>query len=645
MKKIIKLLTVCLVICAMFTQVAGAASLTLSGTADKEAKGITILVLNKGANASSFEGDDIVYVNQANIASDGSFTMTLPFLDKEYYDFYSNMDITITEDTTGMLDTAYVASSGSDSNDGTSEKPFATLSKAYTMLNKGGKIVVKDTATFTGTSKPVTIEGENASSILSLGSEVSLQNNLTFRNITLSGASTVYANGYNFTVENTVSTTDRLSVYGGKKSADVAGNTNVTLLGGKYNNIYGGGYAGKVSGNTNIVLGGNANAGEGIDDDAPSTLSPCMVYGGGENGSVGGKTNITLKGNAVAKYIVGAGTGTNGTASDTNITIEGGKVMNVYAGSRSTALPAGTQTHVTITGGTAEAIFGGCESVALTGDTFVSLLGGQVTRRVFSGCYNNVSFGMSGLSIAATWSSSNHVTGTTNLVIGPDVRLNTKEGLSSDNSINVGVFSGSRMESQKDDEQNSLIFIDDSYSTQSKYIGEKSTYIIVNLSKYLKSFEDYTIKSSGKGTLTPTTTAGKLYAKPASEAYVVSCGGKETGEGYVQVSAGTSEVNFLEKNFYINSVTANPVTESGVSGSADIFASNREGKKEPRAIVALYDGTKLLSTNTQYVTTSNNNHAFTINTKLEKGKTYTIKTMIWDKDHNPLTKAYVITVK
>jgi hypothetical protein len=252
---------------------------------------------------------------------------------------------------------------------------------------------------------------------------------------------------------------------------------------------------------------------------------------------------------------------------------------------------------------------------------------------------------MSGLSVAATWSSSNHVTGTTNLVIGPNVKLNTKDGLSSDNSINVGVFSGSRMESQKDDEQNSLIFIDGSYSTHSQYIGEKSTYIVVSLSKYLKSFEDYTIKSSGKGTLTPTTTAGKLHAQPTSDAYVVSCGGKETGAGYVQVSAGTSEVNFLEKNFYINSVNANPVTENGVSGSADIFASNREGKKEPRAIVAVYDGSELISTDTQYVNASNPNHAFTINTKLEKGKTYTIKTMIWDKDHNPLTKSYVITVK
>ena len=175
--------------------------------------------------------------------------------------------------------------------------------------------------------------------------------------------------------------------------------------------------------------------------------------------------------------------------------------------------------------------------------------------------------------------------------------------------------------------------------------NEKSTYIIVALNKYLKSFEDYTIKSSGKGTITLSNIPGKLYAKPASEAYVVSWGGKETGEGYVTVATGTSEVNFLEKSFYINSVTANPITESGLSGSADIFASNRDGKKEPRTIVAIYNDGELVSTDTQYVTASNSNHTFNINCKLEKGKTYVVKTMIWDKDHNPLTRAYVITVK
>jgi len=644
MKKFFKLLTVCFVICAVFTQVAGAASLTVSGIADKEAKGISILVLNKGTSANTFEEKDIVYVNQADINSDGSFTMTLPFLDKEYYDFYSNMNINITEDTTGMLDVAYVASNGSDSNDGTSENPFATLSKAYTMLNRGGKIVIKDSASYVTTSKPIIIEGESSSATLTLASEVSLQNDLTLRNLTLSGASTIYANGYSLTVESSASSTDRLSVYGGCKNVDLNANTYLTLLGGKYNDIYGGGYGAKVTGDTHIVLGGTANAGEGIDDDNTSTLSPCMVYGGGNNGAVEGKTNVTIKDNAVAKYIVGSGTGTNGTAKDTNIYINGGKVMNVYAGSRSTVLPAGTTTHVTITEGTAEAIFGGCESVSLTGNTYVNLLGGQVTRRVYSGCYNNVSFGMSGLSVAATWSTSHHVTGTTNLVIGPNVNLNTKDGLSSDNSTNVGVFSGSRMEAQSDEEQNTLIYLDGASSTHAKYLGEKSTYLIVSLSKYLKSFEDYTVQATTNGTVEGTTTAGTIYVSPV-KGYVASVNGKEYENQNVAISAGTTTVSFIEKDFFINSVTANEPTSTGISGTADVFANNRQGVEGPRVIVAIYDETGLLSTDIQNVNASNANHTFNINHSLEVGKTYTVKAMIWDKEQTPLTTSYEIIVR
>lgn len=644
MKKFTKTMMALIAICTFFVQSVGAANITVKGTADKDAIGVTLLVLNKGTDVKTFTGSDIAYINQTGIKSDGSFSLTLPYLNTDNFDFYSNMDIDIEVDKSGLLKTAYVSSAGSDTGDGSVDNPFATLSKAYSMLDGGGKIIIKDSAAYVSAPMPIVIEGEVSSAVLTLGSETDLKGNLTLTNISLGGASTVYANGYDFTVESSVTSADRLSVYGGKKSANLTGNTNITLLGGKYNDIYGGGYAGTVTGDTNIVLGGNANQGEGIDDDNTSTLSPCMVYGGGNNGAVEGKTNITLTGNAVAKYLVGAGTGTNGTTKDTNIYIEGGKVMNVYAGSRSTLLPAGTTTHVTMTAGTAEAIFGGCESVSLTGHTFVNLYGGQVTRRVYSGCYNNVSFGMSGLSVAATWSTSHHVTGTTNLVIGPGVQLNTKDGLSSDNSINVGVFSGSRMETQSDDEQNTVIFADGCYSTHNSYMGEKSSYLIVSLSKYLKSFEDYTVKATANGSVAPTTKAGTIYVAP-NRGYDCVIGSSKYQTGNASISAGTSDVVFKEKDFFINSVTANDLTESGISGSADIFAGNSAGVEGPRMIVAVYDDNGLLSTDIQPLTASNANQEFSINCKLEKGKTYTVKAMIWDKGETPLTKSYTITVK
>ena len=296
------------------------------------------------------------------------------------------------------------------------------------------------------------------------------------------GASTIYANGYKFETSESITSIDRLNVYGGKKSAGNGGDTNVILLGGLYQNIYGGGNGGMINGNTNVVLGGNANAGDGINDGA-SNISPCMVYGGGENGTVSGKTNVTLKGNAVAKYLVGAGTGTNGTAKDTNIFIEGGKVMNVYAGSRSVTLPSGTVTHITMTGGLAEALFGGCEGVALTGHTYINLLGGEVSRRVYTGCYNDAKEGIGFFEIKLTYQSDRYVTGTTTLAISPNAKVNTKTGLSGTNILNVGVFSGSRTANQHDAEQNTIIFLDGCYSAFKNKIGEKGGIA----TKYLKS--------------------------------------------------------------------------------------------------------------------------------------------------------------
>lgn len=632
MRKKLNIVLSILMIFIFFTQTVSAATLTITGTADHEALGITVLVLNKGTKISGANKDNVVYVNQTNISPDGKFSFTLPLIDSDEYEFYSNMNFDVVEDSGEMLDVVYVSSKGNDYGNGSSEFPFATLSRAYSRMAENGKIIIKDSADYVPSSKKAIIEGETNAVTLALGSEVILQNDLTLSNITLSGSATIYAEGYSLTAENTVSTTDRLNVYGGSRLKDISGDTNITLLGGKYNNIFGGGYTKKVTGNTNVVLGGTANKGEGIDDGDEDTLSPCMVYGGGNNGAVLGKTNVTLQDDAVAKYLVGSGYNENGAAADTNIYIKGGKVMNVYAGSRNTVLPNGTTTHVTITGGMAESIFGGCESVALTGHTFVNLIGGQVTRRVYSGCYN----GTGGI-FNITWNDSRHVKGTTNISIGPNVKLNTEEGLSSGNRANVGVFAGSRMESQFDEEQNTIIYLDGCYSSHNQYIGDE-------YSSSFKSFEDYIVKSAGNGSVVATTTPGTVYVAP-DRGYLASVGGGEYENENVIISAGTTGVNFIEKDFFISSLTAGEITATGLNGFVDIFANNRANREEPKIYIAIYDKDQLVSVCFQSVTKSNDNLTFDLKCKLEKGKTYTVKAMIWDKNIEPLATAYEIMVR
>ena len=149
--------------------------------------------------------------------------------------------------------------------------------------------------TITGVSNEVTV---------TLPSELILENDLTFDNVILSGACTIYANGHKLTITDTVTSDARLTVYGGGKNTDVNGDTYLDLNGGLYKNVYGGGYNGKVTGNTTVIFGGNANKGDVF------TSLPCKVFGEGNNGAVEGTTSVTLKDNAVALYLVGAGTDT-----------------------------------------------------------------------------------------------------------------------------------------------------------------------------------------------------------------------------------------------------------------------------------------------------------------------------------------------
>ena len=187
-----------LIVCTFFTQAVSAATLTMTGTADREASGVTVLVMKKGTEVADANEYNVVYVDQTNIDSDGNFSITLPLLDTDEYDFHSNMEYDLFEDSGDMLDVAYVSSNGSDYGNGSIEHPFATLSKAYTRVKESGKIIIKDSATYTASSKKVIISGETSSATLVLGSEIELQGELTLSNITLPDATTIYACGHAF---------------------------------------------------------------------------------------------------------------------------------------------------------------------------------------------------------------------------------------------------------------------------------------------------------------------------------------------------------------------------------------------------------------------------------------------------------------
>ena len=208
--------------------------------------------------------------------------------------------------------TIYVSSSGSDTSNGTSSSPFATLSASYKSLSGDTDIILLDSASFVNPpahSGKLTLKGNTSSVTLTLPSETILAGQLKFDNLTLN-TGTIYANGHTLEISSTVTSTGAIAVFGGKKGASFAGNTDIRLYGGQYSSVFGGCNGGTVNGNTNVIFGGNAKQSGAL-----------YIYGGSSNAAVNGTSTVTLEGNAQCTYIFGAGIGEYGSARVTDIYI------------------------------------------------------------------------------------------------------------------------------------------------------------------------------------------------------------------------------------------------------------------------------------------------------------------------------------
>lgn len=545
---------------------------------------------------------------------------------------------------------AYVSNAGNDANSGLSESaPLKSLKAAFKL--PVSKIVLLDDMTYEDAEKErgsFTITGKTSSVVLTLPESTDIMGNTKFENLVLKGTATValsstssvdnsasiFANGHTLEIADTVtsyndsanSIESRFVVYGGKNNATVA-STDVRIYGGKYARIFGGGFntSGKVTGNTNVIVGGNVNS-----TDTANAVE-CRIFGGGRSAAVTGSTNITFTGNAVTKYIVGAGQFAGGTTPETNITISGGKVMNVYAGSTSAEITSNT--NVTMTGGIVEAIFGGSENYAMTGNTVINLLGGEVTRRVYGGCYNEFDYKI----ISATWGGSDCVTGTTNIVIGPNVSLNTKNGLSGiSDTTNVGVFAGSRTESNSASEVSTIIFISDAYDTKSNVIGEKGSLA----ASYFKSHTDYIVDVSVGGSVVPSTVGGTITLVPDAGRYAVVNGkGVYVGENNVALNGGTNTVAFTSGNI----IASADVNTNDTGAKANVTCVVEESAK---LVVAIYSSeSEMVAAKAVDATSNKTSYEVDVDFDSLNATGCNAKVMLWDNLNIPLADLLETTVK
>lgn len=457
----------------MFSVTASAKSVNFTGQVQGDTKAISLLVTKSGADIHRLNPLDIVYINQAMVSEDGTFTLKMPLLSGDF-ETHTNADHYAMEEVPKK--TVYLSANGNDENDGFSlGAPKKTFASVYRMLDEVAEIVLVSDMSLsvpqTEYEGTLIIKGNTGTEKLSV-SGLNIKGNLKLDNLVFHGTNNgsdgvscyIFANGYSLEMGANLTSTGRLTVYGGKSGESVE-STDLKLYGGQYKGIYAGGYNGAVTGDTHVIVGGNVNPDDGVDDSNKNTLSPTYVYGGCYNATVGGKTNVTITGNATVNTVVGAGNGANGTAKDTNVNIEGGRVMNVYGGALSGgAALTDCDTHITMTNGCVEGIFGGSLDQSMSGSTNIKIYGGEVTRRIYGGCNLDNANGK-------------YVNGTTVVELYPEAQLCTGNGLSWLNKLDLGIYAGSRNNSNTN-EKNYLVFCDDCYDAKKSSVKKAATYML-----------------------------------------------------------------------------------------------------------------------------------------------------------------------
>lgn len=225
-------------------------------------------------------------------------------------------------------------------------------------------------------------------------------------------------------------------IYGGRGTvAALAGDTNITMLGGKVQNLMGGGQSYPVTGDTYVTMrGGQADC----------------VYGGSSVTDVIGNTNVTISGGTVDTAVHG-GSDDGDVTGNTNVTISGGTLKYVYGGTDSANDPATTQsTNTIISGGTFTSVYGGGKysgGTNVNGNTNITISGGTFSGIIHGGTWvgniaGSTNVNINGGTFANTiygGSRSNDITGGTNV----NISGGTLTGVNGGCSIG-GTITGSR---------------------------------------------------------------------------------------------------------------------------------------------------------------------------------------------------------
>ncbi|WP_379136740.1 S-layer homology domain-containing protein [Paenibacillus sp. sgz500958] len=196
------------------------------------------------------------------------------------------------------------------------------------------------------------------------------------------------------------------NIYGGNQSTALAGDTKITMLGGKIAKILGGGKnAAATVVSTNVTINGGTVG---------------VVHGGGSYGSATGSTSVTVNGGTISFSLVG-GAEYGAVNGSTNITFNSGTTQTLSGGGW---YPVSTvhSTNITVNGGTiSSSLFGGGSNGSVNDSTNITVNGGTIN-------------GLNG----GGWHGTANVAGSTNITVNGGMIDNSIYGGGSDASASVG---------------------------------------------------------------------------------------------------------------------------------------------------------------------------------------------------------------
>jgi len=291
----------------------------------------------------------------------------------------------------GAADCVYLHGTyGDDANSGEITAPVKTIERASEIIKNNSekkKVVItahlnlnQETAKSYDTSGVYTIVTTTDGTINFLKyvnlnvADSNIYQNIEFQNIRMvasSGTKNIYLNGNSLRiVSTTVTTSGTIDIYGGSNTGDLTGiNGSIEINGGTWHNIYGGSKSANITGNTNININGG-------------TIS--NIYGGCNSGNITGDTNVSVTSGTITNLYGGNYSGT--ITGNTNVTISGGKVSTVLYGGNYQGTITGS-TNVNVTGGTISSnLYGGNYAGTIKGTANTKITGGTISAHVYGGC-------------------------------------------------------------------------------------------------------------------------------------------------------------------------------------------------------------------------------------------------------------------